>query len=128
MRKHIRLGIKVIHFTMKSIQAYITTKVILYAMFILSNLILLRLDHRKKVSSFSIVIFKKTNVFILGKRYIFITNSYIEAYHNQLKSCYFGRTKHSRMDRMIILFHKLYYWLSTRYCTRMLNAIDRKES
>jgi hypothetical protein len=94
---------------MKSIQAYTTTKFILNAMSMLSALILLRLDHRKKFSSFSIVIIKKTNMFILSKRYVFITNSYIESYHNQLKLCYFGRTKHKHINRMIVLFHKLYY-------------------
>ena len=44
-------------------------------------------------------------MFIQSKRYVFITNSYIESYHNQLKPCYFGRTKHKHINRMIVLFH-----------------------
>ena len=50
--KHIRLGIKVINSTMKSIQAYATTKFILNDTLILSVLVLLKLEHRKKFNCY----------------------------------------------------------------------------
>lgn len=37
----------------------------------------------------------------------FNTNNLIESYHNQLKSCYFGRRKNCRVDRVVYLLSQV---------------------
>jgi hypothetical protein len=37
----------------------------------------------------------------------FDTNNYIESYHNQLKTFYFGRTRNSRVDRIIYILSQV---------------------
>lgn len=76
--------------------------------------------HKKALLFFSYYYKQKTIYLILEKRCCFITDMCIKSYHNQLKSYHFSRTRNIRVNRSVIFFHELYYWLSIRCCARSI--------
>lgn len=107
---------------MKSVQTNAITKVVLKAMVMLPVSILLKTNSTKRLSCFfSYYYEQKTIIYlILEKRCCFITDICIKSYHNQLKSYHFSRTRNIRVNRSVIFFHELYYWLSIRCCARSI--------
>lgn len=69
-----------------------------------------KMSFRKKVLLFQLLLRTKDSYgLVLGKDDTLPTDSYIESYPNQLKSYYLSRIRNTRVNKLSIIFYKLYH-------------------
>lgn len=69
-----------------------------------------KMSFRKTVLLFQLLLRTKDNYgLVLGKDDTLPTDSYIESYPNQLKSYYLSRIGNTRVNKLSIIFYKLYH-------------------